>query len=67
MSVATTGRRNTFRGEPKEPLRLLLPRGLAAKLRIRAAEQRRSMSEVMSQYAARGLGECPASYGIEDR
>lgn len=53
-----------FREHPKEDLEIRVPIAIARHIRVKAAEQRRSLSEVGSEILALGLGTDPAVYGI---
>ena len=47
--------RKTLRGEPAEPITVLMPSDLAAKLKAWAAEERRSVSQQMTIAIEDGL------------
>lgn len=54
----------TFRATWKQKIQPLVPVSLARAIRVKAAKERRSISEVSTEALARGLGLDPASYGI---
>lgn len=54
-----------FRQQWKEPLQIKVPVELVDRLRTKAARARRSISEVVCEAVALGLGIDPTDYGIE--
>lgn len=54
-----------FRHLGKEDLGIRIPPLIAQQIRLRAANERRSISEVGSEILAKGLGMDPAQFGIE--
>ena len=53
-----------FRNIPKKFLRTWIPREVAVRIAVLAAEQGRPSNEVVTEFLCAGLGLDPASYGI---